>query len=90
MILCPIGNGIDTHRLWEVLYSNRVPIILRIKDCNLYELYSQLPVIILETIDDLHNIKLLEDMYHTVKTKEYNTDILKYSYWENMILKDLN
>ena len=90
MILCPIGNGIDTHRLWEVLYSNRVPIILRIKNCNLYELYSQLPVIILESIYDLHNIKLLEDMYHTVKTKKYNTDILKYSYWENMILKDLN
>ena len=90
MILCPIGNGIDTHRLWEVLYSNRVPIILRINDCNLYELYSQLPVIIMETIDDLHNIKLLEDMYHTVKTKKYNTDILKYSYWEKMILKDLS
>ena len=25
-ILCPWGNGIDTHRLWETLYSGSIPI----------------------------------------------------------------
>ena len=90
MILCPIGNGIDTHRLWEVLYSKRVPIVIRIKDCKLFELYSQLPIIILETIDDLYDINLLEKSYSSVTLKKYNTDILNYSYWEKLILNDFN
>jgi hypothetical protein len=29
MVVCPIGNGCDTHRLWEVLYLNRVPIVIK-------------------------------------------------------------
>lgn len=27
-ILCPIGNGIDTHRIWETLYCKRIPITI--------------------------------------------------------------
>jgi hypothetical protein len=25
---CPAGNGIDTHRIWEVLYCKRIPITI--------------------------------------------------------------
>jgi len=25
---CPIGNGLDTHRIWEVLYCKRIPITI--------------------------------------------------------------
>ena len=27
-VLCPPGNGIDTHRLWEALYSRTIPVAL--------------------------------------------------------------
>ncbi len=27
-VLCPRGNGVDTHRLWETLYRGRVPIVM--------------------------------------------------------------
>jgi len=27
-VLCPIGNGIDTHRIWETLYCKRIPITI--------------------------------------------------------------
>lgn len=27
-ILCPLGNGIDTHRLWETLYCKRIAITI--------------------------------------------------------------
>ena len=30
MIVCPVGNGLDTHRLWEILYCNRTPITFKI------------------------------------------------------------
>jgi hypothetical protein len=26
--ICPNGNGVDTHRMWEALYLNVVPILL--------------------------------------------------------------
>ena len=26
-VLCPEGNGIDTHRVWEALYSGSIPIV---------------------------------------------------------------
>jgi hypothetical protein len=28
-VLCPAGNGIDTHRFWEALYRGAVPIVLK-------------------------------------------------------------
>ena len=28
-VLCPEGNGVDTHRLWEALYAGSVPIVSR-------------------------------------------------------------
>ena len=26
-VICPEGNGIDTHRMWEALYLRTIPII---------------------------------------------------------------
>jgi hypothetical protein len=28
-VLCPEGNGVDTHRLWETLYLGRIPVVTR-------------------------------------------------------------
>lgn len=40
--LCPRGNGIDTHRFWESLYSGTVPLIERNR---VYEEFAGLPFI---------------------------------------------
>ena len=29
MIVCPAGNGVDTHRLWEIMYLGSIPIVKR-------------------------------------------------------------
>ena len=29
LVICPRGNGMDTHRLWEALYLGAVPVVLR-------------------------------------------------------------
>tara|TARA_Y100000816_G_C26041050_1_gene545267 strand:+ start:201 stop:944 length:744 start_codon:yes stop_codon:yes gene_type:complete len=44
--ICPQGNGIDTHRFWECIYLNVIPVVKR---CVLTEYYS-----------DLYNIVLLD------------------------------
>jgi hypothetical protein len=79
MIFCPIGNGIDTHRIWEVLYSNRIPIIIKIGDLKIYELYEKLPIVILDKIEDLSNKALIE--YKASKLNYNNLNILDINYW---------
>ena len=66
MILCPIGNGIDTHRLWEVLYCNRVPITIKSGNFKIYDMYKNFPIIILEEIDELYDFNLIQNKYQEI------------------------
>lgn len=84
MIFCPIGNGIDTHRLWEVLYSKRIPITIKVGDFKIYELYSKLPIVILDKIQDLNNKDLIE--YKISNLNYDNLNLLDVNYWINHIL----
>lgn len=86
LIVCPTGNGIDTHRLWEVLYSNRIPITFKIGDYNLYKLYEKLPVIILDNITDLENLELLTEKHYNAKINFKNLEMIDCDYWVNKIL----
>ena len=47
--ICPRGNGIDTHRLWECLYLDVIPIMLKKDSTNI----SGLPIIYLDKWEDL-------------------------------------
>ena len=55
--ICPEGNGIDTHRFWECLYMNVIPIC---KKNILTQHYSKIfPIILLDEWKDL-DIKILK------------------------------
>ena len=41
-VICPFGNGLDTHRAWEVLCLGRIPII---EKSGLNKVYENLPVV---------------------------------------------
>lgn len=90
IVLCPAGNGIDTHRIWEILYSNRVPLTIKIGNYKIYELYEKLPIIILDSIEDLENFFLIQEKYEIAKTKFNNLYLLDFEYWKNKILENLN
>lgn len=47
--ICPRGNGIDTHRIWECLYLDVIPIMLK-RD---YLGIDNLPIIYLNSWDEL-------------------------------------
>lgn len=81
MVVCPIGNGIDTHRLWEVLYSNRIPITVKVGDYKLYNLYKKLPIIILDRYEDLLDIEMIYNQYRHIISKGFDFNLLKQSYW---------
>jgi hypothetical protein len=86
MVLCPIGNGVDTHRLWETLYSNRTPITVKVGNYGIYKLYEKLPIIVLDNINDLSNYELIGKKYNEIISNDYNLELINYNYWRNEIL----
>jgi hypothetical protein len=85
MVLCPAGNGVDTHRLWETIYSKRVPITVRVGDFKIYELYKKLPIIILEDIKQLDNYSYINECYNIQIKKGFDNNILRSKYWIDAI-----
>lgn len=51
--ICPDGNGIDSHRLWEALYFKTVPILLRSAFSENIKATTGLPMILLDKWEDL-------------------------------------
>jgi len=87
-IVCPIGNGIDTHRVYETLYLNRIPITF---NKSIYEkLYHNYRVILLENPEELNNESLILSQIESIKNKNFDKNMLYYDYWENLILTDYN
>jgi hypothetical protein len=107
---CPIGNGIDTHRIWETLYCKRIPITLNC-NCSKYpkinkdivgeswqippqedeyaiytKLYSKLPIIVLDSYEELFDKNHLQELMEEQKNKKYNYELLDFNYWKNLIL----
>lgn len=52
--ICPRGNGLDTHRLWECFYLDVIPIMLKEDSVNI----DNLPIIFLDKWSDLDISKL--------------------------------
>ena len=56
LVLCPRGNGLDTHRVWETLYVGRIPVVAA---SAMDAVFERLPVIILGSWDELSNTAVL-------------------------------
>jgi hypothetical protein len=81
--LCPRGNGIDTHRFWESLYSGVIPIIEKNR---VYEFFKGLPFIEIPSMNKEH---LTEGFLKGEKLKwelyGFNYQKLYVSYWIEQI-----
>ena len=80
--LCPSGNGPDTHRLWEALYMESIPIV-RNQIC--YKEFQDLPILFVNDWTDITE-QFLENKYKEIKGSCWNMDKLKFSYWKERIL----
>lgn len=87
MVVCPMGNGIDTHRLWEVLYCGKIPIVIIGGEYKIYDLYRQLPIIMLDSIYQLQDLDFLMSKYDAALNKTYDQSILQIDYWTDMITR---
>jgi hypothetical protein len=55
--ICPEGNGVDTHRLWECLYLNVVPIVIQSEFTDQL-LKLNMPLVVLDCWENLDVTKL--------------------------------
>jgi len=76
MTVCPEGNGIDTHRMWETLYLGRVPIV---KKHTALSQFEDLPVVWVDHWKELLNPELLIEKYEQVKDNP--KDKIYAEYW---------
>ena len=79
MVLCPEGNGIDTHRFWETLYMGGVPVVTSNKA--MQSLYDNLPVIQLHSWVELSDRSRVEELWWKVMHKDYDFDRLTMDFW---------
>lgn len=85
--LCPPGNGLDTHRFWESLLLNTLPIVVRSSfTSNLEKL--NIPALYLDKWTDLNEYKEteLKSLYMEKINKIDLTYYVQFYYWKDLIL----
>jgi len=78
--ICPEGNGIDSHRVWECLYTNTIPICIR--SINTEHFARIYPMVLLDKWDDLDvnnitppNIDFSEEVRYKLTLEHYRLHI---------------
>jgi hypothetical protein len=80
-VVCPEGNGIDTHRVWECLYMRTIPI--QVRNIN-NRFYTDLPILFIDDWEELSE-RMLHDEYMAMAEKKWDLEKLDFNYWKNVI-----
>lgn len=80
-VICPEGNGIDTHRTWECLYLRTIPIEKR--NIN-NQFYTDLPICFVDDWEDVTEKFLFDEFKRMAETK-WNLQKLNFDYWKKLI-----
>jgi uncharacterized protein YaeQ len=80
-VASPPGNGLDTHRTWEALYLNCVPIVLRSHMTEEFYSYG-LPLWIVDSYKELESLDeiKLEKRYKEISHK-FKSEAIWMDYW---------
>lgn len=84
-VICPEGNGMDTHRTWEALYLGAIPIEKRNIN-NQY--YTDLPICFVDQWEELTE-DFLNKEWVRIKGIQWNLSKLNFEYWRVKIKKGL-
>ena len=80
-VLCPWGNGIDTHRIWESLYMGKIPIT---KYHHTFSNFDKLPILFVENYKQVDK-NLLSDFINKYDRNEYDLTLLNTLTWINQM-----
>lgn len=82
--LCPWGNGIDTHRIFESLYLGTIPVV---KYHKTYQYLEELPVVFVNNYKDI-NKEYLNEWLSKFNINNYNFQKLNQLWWEQNYFND--
>ena len=88
-MICPIGNAIDCHRNWEVLYMRRVPVMTR--DPYLQKLFENYPVLFVDKYSDVTEELLLanDHLFQQAQTMDLS-DLTLPKFFDNIVDRYVN
>ena len=83
--LCPEGNGLDTHRIWESLIFNCIPIVINNSFSKNF-IQLGIPLLVLDDWSELlllkkNDLNIFYDKYSDINMSKFS----KFDYWENFI-----
>ncbi len=85
-VICPEGNGIDTHRLWETIYMGSIPIV----QTNIaFRGFEDLPIAFINDWIDI-NPSWCDIKYNEIINSEWNFEKMKIGYWYNNFKNKIN
>ncbi len=76
-VLCPAGNGVDTHRMWESLASGAIPVILR---SQAMEPFRGLPILYVDRYEEV-TMELLQEASRRIRPATLDEPMLQAGYW---------
>lgn len=80
-ILCPPGNGVDTHRMWEALVAGAIPVVLR---SQAMEPFRDLPILFVEDYREVTR-DLLERAWAEIRVPDETPELMYEDYWRKRI-----
>ena len=80
-VLCPRGNGLDTHRYYETILMGSIPVV---ENSTLYPIFIQSTTLILSSFKDL-TVDILSNPKSFIKNMEFSKKILLMQTWINQI-----
>lgn len=80
-VLCPRGNGIDTHRLWETLYMGSIPIV--IWDIA-HSDWTDLPILFVSSWEEVTEERLRAEEAR-IRARSWTLAKLDVNYWIHAI-----
>ena len=88
-MICPVGNAIDCHRNWEVLYMRRVPVMTR--DPYLEVLFKNYPVLFVDKYSDITEELLLanDNLFQQAQTMDLS-DLTLPKFFDNIVDRYVN
>ena len=84
-VLCPAGNGLDTHRLWESLYLGCIAIV---QSCSLDPMMEGFPVVIVKDFTNItkEDLNLWYQKYYPLTQDKEVRKKYESKYWTDKIL----
>lgn len=80
-VLCPAGNGIDSHRIWEALYTGTIPVV---QSNPVFREFRDLPVMFVEDLMRVESDELKAFVRRSAGATE-NIDKMFLPFWTSSI-----